>query len=171
MNANLGAIKIQGKRVRPTKGFAFIKMAGIYDNLSGLIAIPEKSRSRRHGFGEIVDANPTDDNDKSISMSFMDTVGFRAIFDDYSKTPIIDDIYRIPIAAIVAVVSDDSIQIGAVANRNGVERCQWCGPAKSGSPNSMLCDEFGYCYRCGKNAAGDKRDPFSEKSLEPFMKH
>lgn len=169
MNANRCAIKIRGNSVSPLKGFAFVQMQGIYDGASGLIAVPERFKTKRHGFGTLLAANPTKENDKSISMSFADAAGNRVIFNDYSKTPVGDGIYRIPIESIVAIVTDESIQIQSVAPFQGVERCQWCGPAKQGSQNSMLVDENGYCYRCGKNSAGEKRDEFTEKKLEPFM--
>ena len=156
-------------KAKPLPGYAFVRMKGVYDATSGLIAIPERFRTRRHGFGTLLLANPTPKDDRAISRSYADLDGNRVIFADYAKAPIHDDIYRIPLDSIIAVVMDDKIKIQEVAPFQGVERCQWCGPAKEGSPNSMMCDEEGYCYRCGKNAQGEKRDEFSDKSLRPFM--
>ena len=162
--------KILGKSVRPLAGFAFVKMGGIYDAASGLIAIPERFKSKRHGFGELLAANPTSDDEKSISASYADMIGHRVVFHDYSKAPLGDGVFRIPISAIIAIVTDSALNIEAVAAFQGVERCQWCGPAKDGSPNSMILDYTGFCPRCGKNAIGEKKDEFSEASLAPFMR-
>ena len=97
-------------------------------------------------------------------------IGNRVVFHDYSKAPLGDGVFRIPSDAIIAIVTDASMKIESVAAFQGVERCQWCGPAKDGSPNSMILDNTGYCPRCGKNALGEKRDEFSEASLAPFMR-
>jgi co-chaperonin GroES (HSP10) len=155
--------------VSPLAGFAFVKMQGVYDSASGLIDIPERFKTKRHGFGELVAASPTPADDRSISMSYSDAVGNRVIFNDYSKAPVGEDVYRVPISSIIAIVTDSAISIQSVAPFQGVERCQWCGPAKEGSPNSMILMD-GYCPRCGKNAEGEKRDEFSEKALKPFMR-
>ena len=162
--------KILGKSVRPLAGFAFVKMGGIYDANSGLIAIPDRFKSKRHGFGELLAANPSPDDEKSISASYADMIGNRVVFHDYSKAPLGDGVFRIPISAIIAIVTDSALKIEAVGAFQGVERCQHCGPAKAGSPNSMILDYNGYCPRCGKNALGEKRDEFSEESLKPFMR-
>ena len=162
--------KINGKSVRPLAGFAFVKMGGIYDATSGLIAIPERFKAKRHGFGELLAANPTLNDAKSISASYADMIGHRVVFHDYSKAPVGDGVFRIPIDAIIAIVTDSALKIEAVAAFHGVERCQWCGPAKDGSPNSMILDYDGYCPRCGKNALGEKKDEFSEASIAPFMR-
>ena len=170
MNASGTTIRVGEKNVRPVSGYAFVRMHGIYDATSGLIAIPERFKTKRHGFGTLVAASPTEDHNRAIAGSYADMVNHRVIFSDYAKAPISDGVFRIPIDCIIAIVTDDSIQIQSVAPFQGVERCQWCGPAKSGSSNSMLVDEEGYCYRCGKNSNGEKRNNFSEKSLRPFMR-
>ncbi len=162
--------KILGKSVRPLVGFAFVKMGGIYDEASGLIAIPERFKSKRHGFGELLAANPSPDDEKSISSSYSDMIGNRVVFHDYSKAPLGDGVFRIPISAIIAIVTDSALKIEAVGAFQGVERCQHCGPAKEGSANSMILDYDGYCPRCGKNALGEKREEFSENALKPFMR-
>ena len=74
---------------------------------------------------------------------------------------------------IILEFSVDGEPMGSLIRGNafqGVERCQWCGPAKDGSPNSMILDYTGFCPRCGKNALGEKRDEFSEESLKHFMR-
>ena len=162
--------KINGKSIRPLTGFAFVKMGGIYDATSGLIAIPERFKAKRHGFGELLAANPSPDDEKSISASYSDMIGNRVVFHDYSKAPLGDGVFRIPISAIIAIVTDHDLKIEAVGAFQGVERCQHCGPAKEGSANSMILDYNGYCPRCGKNALGEKRDEFSEEALAPFMR-
>lgn len=162
--------KISGKSVRPLAGFAFVKMGGIYDATSGLIAIPERFKAKRHGFGELLAANPTKDDEAAISASYADMIGNRVVFHDYSKAPLGDGVFRIPISSIIAIVTDGALKIEAVGAFQGVERCQHCGPAKPGSPNSMILDYNGYCPRCGKNAIGEKKDEFSEASLAPFMR-
>ena len=162
--------KINGKSLRPLAGFAFVKMGGIYDADSGLIAIPERFKTKRQGFGELLSANPTPSNERAVSQSYAALIGNRVIFNDYSKAPVCDGVFRIPIDAIIAIVTDSALNIEAVAAFQGVERCQWCGPAKDGSPNSMILDYDGYCPRCGKNASGEKKDEFSEASIAPFMR-
>ena len=166
MNANLGAIKIHIEKARPLPGFCFIKLEGAYDEKVGLIHIPDKYRTRRAGFGKIVAWNPTKKQNCSFGTDAV--IGWYAVCHDYAKVHIADGIFRIPIDCVLGIV-DEPLKLTGVSSFNGVERCQWCGPAKAGSPNSMLCDENGYCYRCGKNALGEKRDEFTEKKLEPFM--
>ena len=97
-------------------------------------------------------------------------IGNRVVFHDYSKAPVGDGVFRIPISAIIAIVTDGALKIESVDAFQGVERCQHCGPAKHGSPNSMILDYDGYCPRCGKNAYGEKKDEFSEASIAPFMR-
>ena len=162
--------KINGKSLRPLAGFAFVKMGGIYDATSGLIAIPERFKTKRQGFGELLSANPTPSNERAVSQSYADLIGNRVIFNDYAKAPVGGGVFRIPIDSIIAIVTDGALNIESVAAFQGVERCQHCGPAKAGSPNSMILDYNGYCPRCGKNALGEKRDEFSEESLKPFMR-
>lgn len=164
------ATKIGDISAKPLPGFAFVQMRGIYDEKSGLIHIPERMRTKRHGFGKLVSANSTPENDRAIGRSYSSLENTSIIFADYAKAPVHGDLYRIPIDSIIAIVTDENIKIEAVGAFNGVDRCQWCGPAKPGSPNSMLCDESGYCYRCGKNAQGEKRDEFSERALSPFTR-
>ena len=170
VESNLVNQKILGKSVRPLAGFAFVRMRGIYDANSGLIAIPERLKTKKHGFGELLAATPTPENERSVSQSYADLIGNRVIFNDYAKAPVGDGVFRIPIDSIIAIVTDASMKIESVAAFQGVERCQWCGPAKDGSPNSMILDYTGFCPRCGKNALGEKRDEFSEESLKPFMR-
>lgn len=170
MKASRSSTKIHNNSVSPLSGFAFVRMQGIYDGTSGLIAIPEKYKTKRQGFGELLAANPTDADEKAISASYSDMIGNRVVFHDYSKAPLGNGVFRIPISAIIAIVTDGALNIESVAAFQGVERCQWCGPAKPGSPNSMILDYNGFCPRCGKNAAGDKKDQFSEASLAPFMR-
>ena len=170
MKASRSSTKIHNNSVSPLAGFAFVRMQGIYDWTSGLIAIPERFKSKRHGFGELLAANPTPADEKAISASYADMIGNRVVFHDYSKAPIGEGVFRIPISAIIAIVTDGALKIESVDAFQGVERCQHCGPAKHGSPNSMILDYDGYCPRCGKNAAGEKKDDFSEASLAPFMR-
>lgn len=170
MKASRSSTTIHNIKIYPLAGFAFVRMRGIYDSQSGLIAIPERLKTKRHGFGELLAANPTQDDARAVSQSYADMIGNRVIFNDYSKAPVGDGVFRIPINAIIAIVTDDALKIESVAAFQGVERCQWCGPAKDGSPNSMILDYTGFCPRCGKNASGDKKDNFSEASLAPFMR-
>ena len=170
MKASRSSTTIHNIKIYPLAGFAFVRMRGIYDSQSGLIAIPERLKTKRHGFGELLAANPTQDNARAVSQSYADMIGNRVIFNDYSKAPVGDGVFRIPINAIIAIVTDDALKIESVAAFQGVERCQWCGPAKDGSPNSMILDYDGYCPRCGKNALGEKKDEFSEASIAPFMR-
>ena len=170
MKASRSSTTIHNIKISPLAGFAFVRMRGIYDSQSGLIAIPERLKTKRHGFGELLAANPTKDDARAISQSYADMIGNRVIFNDYSKAPVGDGVFRIPINAIIAIVTDDALKIESVEAFQGVERCQWCGPAKAGSPNSMILDYNGYCPRCGKNASGEKKDDFSEASLAPFMR-
>ena len=170
MNASRSSTKIHNISISPLAGFAFVRMHGIYDNGSGLISIPERFKAKKHGFGELLAANPTPDDEKSISGLYADMIGSRIIFNDYSKAPVGEGVFRIPISSIIAIVTDGSLKIESVSAFQGVERCQWCGPAKDGSPNSMILDYTGFCPRCGKNALGEKKDEFSEESLKPFMR-
>ena len=170
MKASRSSTTIHNIKIYPLAGFAFVRMRGIYDSQSGLIAIPERLKTKRHGFGELLAANPTQDDARAVSQSYADMIGNRVIFNDYSKAPVGDGVFRIPINAIIAIVTDDALKIESVAAFQGVERCQWCGPAKDGSPNSMILDYDGYCPRCGKNALGEKKDEFSEASIAPFMR-
>lgn len=159
--------KILGKSVRPLAGYCFIKLSGAYDSKCGLIHIPDIARARKVGCGEIVAWNPTDEQNRSFGTDAV--IGWYAICHDYAKTPVVDGIFKIPIDNVLAIC-DESAKINGVSPFNGVERCSFCGPAKQGSDNSMILDYDGYCPRCGKNAAGDKKDQFSEAALAPFMR-
>ncbi len=119
---------------KPLPGFAFVRMKGVYDATSGLIAIPERARTRRHGFGTLVIANPTPQNDRAISRSYADLAGNRVIFDDYAKAPVHQDIYRIPIDAIIAVVTDDKIQIQEVHRSKGSSGANGAAPPRPDRP-------------------------------------
>ena len=171
VESNLVNQKILGKSVRPLAGFAFVKLEGNYDETVGLIHIPGISRARKVGYGEIIAWNPTKEQIRAYGGIDV-PVGWFALCQDYSKTPIDIDssIYRIPIEAVLCVCDERQKITGDIKPFNGVERCQWCGPAKDGSPNSMILDYTGFCPRCGKNALGEKKDQFSEESLKPFMR-
>jgi hypothetical protein len=157
---------ITARRVRPLLGNCFIRLEGRYDEKIGLIVIPDAVRSKKIGFGQITEWNPTDKQFRACG-GIPPPIGWYAICHDYAKAPIGEGVFRIPIDCVLGITQDKA-EIKGTAAFQDTERCSFCGPAKSGVQNAMLLNEFGYCVRCGKNAKGEKMDLYDEQHLAPF---
>jgi hypothetical protein len=86
----------------------------------------------------------------------MDITGMRVIYVEAMVCTINDEIHRLPIDCIIAVLGDDVVL--DQAEDNAPKRCRFCGPARSGTSNGMvLIPKRGalVCPRCHRSEAGE----------------
>ena len=165
-----------------TPGFALIKPESMFAD-TGLIELPEKYRQKKKSVARVESWSPQyrfrcrcgnvqhfrgacthcQRRDKMKLISSVptapfagDITGLRVIYMEHAVARITDDLYRLPIDCILAIIPDDMEleQAGDVSNK----RCRFCGPARSGSSNGMLLipkNGVLRCPRCKKDQNGN----------------
>jgi hypothetical protein len=172
-------------KYKPTAGFAFIKPEQRYEDKTGLIEIPIKYRKVKKAVARVEQWTPeyrfackrcghvqhyrgpcrncqSGDKMRMISkhptdpFGGMDITGMRVIYVEAMVCTINDEIHRLPIDCIIAVLGDDVVL--DQAEDNAPKRCRFCGPARSGTSNGMvLIPKRGalVCPRCHRSEAGE----------------
>lgn len=83
-----------------------------------------------------------------------DITGSRVLYLEHAVARITDDLYRIPIDSILAILPDD-LNLDDAGDEQ--KRCRFCGPAREGSPNGMMLLPKGgklVCPRCKMDENG-----------------
>lgn len=151
--------------LNPLPGFAIIELEALFKNTGNLV-IPERYKNAPHIVGKIIVINM-----RPVDIRFFQEElipGERVIVTPLGGRHVEDNNWLYPVtlerkdihgrkyrdSGIMALIRDD---VEVSAHTQEIERCAFCGPARSGSNQNVIMVNGG-CPRCGKNKHGEVPD-------------
>jgi len=141
---------INKKQIRPMPRHVYVRMESLFKN-TGQIDIPDAYKTAPHIIGTVEDHSCQEKDIRRLEHKL--AIGDRVIVSHYAGRLIQDNIYDYSVKDILAIISGN-IDLQAISQ--DVERCKWCGNAKTGIDQSVIMWE-GRCPRCGKDKYGIKQ--------------
>jgi len=152
-------------QVTPLPGYMIVKVESMYKN-TGLIKVPDRYQKRPNIIGTIKKMSFRKIDERILGHALK--VGDRVIVSHLGGHHLAGDEFIYPVTTARRDERrhkyDDSVVLAIVPlNMNlkphsqNVERCQFCGEAKSGARQNMIMMD-GVCPRCGKESNGEVRD-------------
>ena len=142
-----------------------VKLEALYKD-SGLIKIPERYKKAPHLIGKIVALSMRTEDFLALGVNLQ--AGDRILVTPLGGRELPGDTWMYPItlkrkdergrkyrdSGVLAIVADT---VNLSAHSQAIERCQFCGDARSGAKQNVILWE-GTCPRCGKNNQGEVPD-------------
>jgi co-chaperonin GroES (HSP10) len=157
--------------INPLPGNCIIEVAALWRNEESGIFIPTISRRMKASHGKVVAVTPypsgpcmvwkgrrrvTVHDGNTLNVQLPDLMGRNVLFET-GRTIEGTGKSVVRLEHVIAVLPDTDGEISILSNDDNLPRCKWCKSDKG--EGNMLLDGHGHCIQCGRNAAGDKRDP------------
>lgn len=151
--------------LKPLPGYMIVKLESLYKD-TGLIKVPDRFKKAPHLIGRIVALSMRIEDHKTLGVEL--APGNRIIVSPLGGRYLSEQTWLYPITTVrkdaggrryrdsgVLAIVPESVDLST--HSQTIERCQYCGEAKSGSNQNMILWQ-GVCPRCGRDRQGDIPD-------------